>query len=95
MNKSEREIEFSDLTIADKSYAGAALRKLGKELAPYHGWKIFCDLRETTSLPMVKKLIQLGWINPTQAPIPTHTLSGERMHHFEGVLNIPSRFGKV
>lgn len=64
----EKMIEAADLTImADaQDIKAKAMKRLYRILKPYseNGYSIYCDLRHTTSWPMMKKLVQKGWIVP-------------------------------
>lgn len=71
VNSEEREIEAADLTVSEENRRGnflLALSRLHKILRPYNGWKIVCDLRHSTSWPMVKTMVQRGWINVNPGP---------------------------
>lgn len=64
----EKLIEAADLTIMShaQEIKAKALKRLYRILKPYseNGYSIYCDLRHTTSWPMMKKLVQKGWIVP-------------------------------
>ena len=71
VNSAEQEIEAADLTVSEenrRSNFTLALSRLHKILRPYNGWKIVCDLRHSTSWPMVKTMVQRGWITVKPGP---------------------------
>lgn len=64
----EKLIEAADLTIMAhaQDIKAKALKRLYRILKPYSekGYSIYCDLRHSTSWPMMKKLVEKGWIVP-------------------------------
>jgi hypothetical protein len=71
LDSDKKEIEAADLTVSEENRRGnflLALNRLYQILKPYNGWKIVCDLRHSTSWPMVKTMVQKGWITVNPGP---------------------------
>lgn len=71
VNSNKKEIEAADLTVSEQNRRGnflLALSRLYAILKPYNGWKIVCDLRHSTSWPIVKTMVQRGWITVKPGP---------------------------
>jgi hypothetical protein len=71
LDSDKKEIEAADLTVSEENRRAnflLALKRLYDILKPYNGWKIVCDLRHSTSWPMVKTMVQKGWITVKPGP---------------------------
>ena len=71
LDSDKKEIEAADLTVSEENRRTnflLALNRLYQILKPYNGWKIVCDLRHSTSWPMVKTMVQKGWITVKPGP---------------------------
>lgn len=71
LDSDKKEIEAADLTVSEENRRTnflLALNRLYQVLKPYNGWKIVCDLRHSTSWPMVKTMVQKGWITVKPGP---------------------------
>ena len=73
VDSNKKEIEAADLTVSEENRRTnfkLALKRLYDILKPYsdQGYKIVCDLRHSTSWPVVKSMVQRGWIEVKEGP---------------------------